>query len=163
MKILSELPKLLDGGEWAQAEKILRTAAGQRGAGAHVFYNLAKVLEAQDKEEDTLPWLRKAVAADPKHALAWYELGRCKMSRNLSEAEFAFRTAARLLPGDPDCWRNLARVRFRLEDWQGCAAALQELPEDDETLSMAYRVTCELHNASTERFETRPQSAARKM
>ena len=143
MSTLKNITQLLARGDWSAAENALLDAASRRGATAGVFYNLARVLEAQGKDNEMIPWLRKAVAVDPNHSMAWYELGRAQMAHDPQAAEKSFSTAAKLSPGDQDCWRHLARLRMRLADWEGCSAALRELPEDTETLSIAYRVACE--------------------
>ncbi len=149
MSTLKNITPLLARGDWSAAENALLEAASQRGATAGVFYNLARVLEAQGKDNEMILWLRKAVAVDPNHSMAWYELGRAQMAHDPQAAEKSFTKAAKLSPGDQDCWRHLARLRMRLADWEGCAAALQELPEDTETLSIAYRVACETTNAAS--------------
>ncbi len=144
MRQLAQLPQLLARRDWKAAEALLRKAA-VAGAPAAVFYNLAKVLEMRGKTADIAPWLEKAVAADPRHPNAWFELGRARMDLNgdLPGAEAAFSRAVDLEPDDADAWRNLARLRLRLGNWAGCAEALVHLPEDAETLPMAYRVACE--------------------
>jgi tetratricopeptide (TPR) repeat protein len=108
-----------------------------------VYYNLAKVLEAQGRKMEMLPWLERAVQKAPSHADAWFELGRVLMATDLVAAEEAFTRSVGLKPAE-DCWRNLARLRLRLCDWEGCAVALAQLPGDTETRTIAYRVACEL-------------------
>ena len=144
MSIVQNISHLLAQKDWHQAEAILKEAATRRGASASVFYTLAKVYEAQGKDADMIPSLRKALAVDPNHAMAWYELGRAQMTIDPIAAEKSFTRAAKLSPGDQDCWRHLARLRLRLHDYEGCFRALNELPEDTETMAMAFRVTCEL-------------------
>lgn len=142
--MLAQLPRLLARQDWTGAEALLRKAA-VKGASAPVFYNLAKVLEMQGKGREMAPWLEKAVAADPRHVNAWFELGRLRMDvvEDLPGAEAAFAKVVALGADDADAWRNLARLRLRMADWRGCAAALAHLPEDRETLPMSYRVACE--------------------
>lgn len=144
-----KLARLLSRADWKGAEALLRRAAGRPGATAAVFYNLAKVLEVQGRSHQMRPWLQKAVESDPNHADAWFELGRALMATDFPGAEAAFARSVALKP-DADCWRNLARLRLRLQDWDGCLEALRHLPEDAETLPMAYRVACETGAVATD-------------
>ncbi|SEQ91499.1 hypothetical protein [Thalassovita taeanensis] len=140
---LSSLPRLLAAENWPAAEKLLRRAAGHKNAPAQVFYNLAKVIEAQGGAG--LFWLKRAVRADPRYAVAWFELGRGLIdARDLPGAEAAFAKAALLDPSDAEAWRNLLRLRLRLSDWARARGALGHLPEDMETRLAAYRIAAEL-------------------
>lgn len=144
------LPQLIAAQDWPAAERMLRRMAAQKGAPASVFYNLAKVLDQMGQGAKMLPWLRRAVATDPQYQHAWFELGRALMRDDPAQAAAAFARAAALDPADQDCWRNLARLRLRLGDWAGCAAALAHLPADGETAILSYRLACETGNATAQ-------------
>lgn len=141
---LSALPRLLAARDWPAALRLLRQAAARHGAPAAVFYNLAKVLEVSGADERRDIWYERAVAVDPRHAAAWFELGRARLGAGaLGPAEAAFARAVALDPADSDGWRNLLRLRLRLADWAGAAAALAHLPDDAETRAAAYRARAE--------------------
>lgn len=147
MADLSTLPRLLAAADWPAAERLLRRAA-RPDAPAAVFYNLAKVLEAQGKSGQMEHWLRRAVAAGPGHAPAWFELGRCHHAAGApGPALAAFRKAACLAPGDGEAWRMVLRLALRLCDWAGAEAALGHLPACPETAAARYRVLAETRRA----------------
>lgn len=131
--------------DWAGAERMLRRAAKSKGAGAQVFYNLGKVLQAGGKGAQSGAWFKKAVAADQGYAIAWFELGRWAIDADdLTLAERCFDKAAMLAPDDADAWRNLGRVRLRLGDWAAARTAWDRLGEDAEVLTARYRIAAEL-------------------
>jgi tetratricopeptide (TPR) repeat protein len=140
------LARALARQDWGEAERLLRRAARRTGAPAAVFYNLAKVLEAQGKGDQRLAWLRRATAADPAHADAWFETGRALVATaDLAAAERAFARAAALDPTAVDAWRMLARVRLRLGHWAAAREAFARAgPADAEARLAAYRIACEL-------------------
>ena len=142
MSDLSRLPHLLSRQDWAGAEALLRRAMIDPKAPAALSYNLAKVLELQGKGSESVDWLRRCVAQEPRHADGWFELGRALMVTDFVAAEAAFARSVALKPA-ADAWLNLARLRLRLGDWAGCGAALSHLPQTAETRAMAYRVACE--------------------
>lgn len=151
MTDLADLPRLLATRQWDAAERLLRQAAARPGAPAAVHYNLGKVLEVKGASAPRVPCYRRAVAADPRHAAAWFELGRALLAEAeaqgiappLAEAEGAFARAAALTPADRDAWRMLLRLRLRLGDWAGVEAACRHLPRDGETATAAYRAAAE--------------------
>lgn len=144
---LSALPKLLARADWPAAEALLRRAAVD-GAPAAVYYNLAKVLEMQGKP-DRADWLDRAVARDPHHAAAWFELGRARIETPAA-ALAAFHRAADLLPADADAWRMVLRLALRLCDWPRLDAALTRLPDGPETRVARYRWRAETGQANAD-------------
>ncbi|WHZ36550.1 tetratricopeptide repeat protein [Sagittula sp. MA-2] len=142
---LTPLPALLATEDWPEAERLLRSAAAEEEATAPVCYNLAKVLEKQEKHATREDWLRRALARDPAHGKAWFELGRLRLAAdNLEEAEAAFSRAAEHMPQDMESWRMVMRVRLRLGLWDGVRDALMYLPSDAETRSVARSVAAEI-------------------
>lgn len=142
---LVKLPQLLAAEDWSAAEKLLRRAAGAKGAGAQVFYNLAKVIEMRGGGAKRIAWLKKAVAADARYGAAWFELGRAQIEAgDWAAAEMAFARALALDPADVDARINLARLRLRLGDWTGARVACAGLAETGEVLAILYRAACEL-------------------
>ncbi|MEL6768973.1 MAG: tetratricopeptide repeat protein [Pseudomonadota bacterium] len=144
-----DLDALIRSGDWQRAETRLRRLARERDATAPVFYNLAKVLEAQGKWAQSGAWLKRAVSADVKHGKAWFELGRWLVDQGgaVSEAAAAFGRAAKLLPDDVDSWRNLARTTLRAGQWARALEASEKvltlLPEEAEALAIAARAAAE--------------------
>jgi tetratricopeptide (TPR) repeat protein len=143
---LQALPALIARRDWPAAERLLRRAARRAEAPAAVFYNLAKVLEAQGKTEQRLAWLARATAADPAHADAWFETGRARLDAgDLAGAEAAFARAAALQPQARDAWAMLLRLRLRLARWREAREALARAGDlGGEGKIAAFRIACEL-------------------
>ncbi|EBA06611.1 tetratricopeptide repeat protein [Sagittula stellata] len=142
---LTPLPALLATENWPEAERLLRSAAAGEEATAPVCYNLAKVLEKQDKHASREVWIRRALERDPAHGKAWFELGRLQLGAgNLDEAEAAFSRAVEHMPQDLESWRMVMCVRLRLGLWDGVRDALMHLPSDAETRAVARRVADEI-------------------
>ncbi len=92
-----------------------------------------------------IAWLKRAVAADARYGVAWFELGRAQIEAgDWAAAEQAFSWALALDPVDADARINLARLRLRLGDWMGARAACEGLAETGEVLAILYRAVCEL-------------------
>lgn len=146
---LSPLPRLFAASDWPAAERLLRRASKAKQAPAAVFYNLAKVLEAQGKHAQRETWLKRAAATDPNHVSAWFELGRVMLDEGrLAEAERAFSRVAMLAPEDQEARFLLLRLRLRLCDWEGAAEVLPSLPHCPETHVAAYRIAAERGEAT---------------
>lgn len=154
------LAEALGRGDWKAAEKILRRDAAVRGAPAPVFYNLAKVLEADGRGAQSGHWLKEAVRRDPAYAIAWFELGRWMLAEgDLAGARRAFAKAASGDPSDGDAWLNLARLECRLGNWRGTLEALGRLAKTaagsarelaPELARLRYRAEAELGETSPE-------------
>lgn len=141
---LTGLQALIAAQDWAGAEKLLRRAARAKAAPAQVFYNLGKVLEAAGRPEQSGTWFRKAVAADPSYAMAWFELGRRAIALDdLDLAEKTFARVTALTPSDMDAWRTLARLHLRRGHWAEARTAWAHF-DDAEARAALYRIACEL-------------------
>ncbi|MEH6647296.1 tetratricopeptide repeat protein [Sulfitobacter sp.] len=113
-----KLGALLTAQDWTAAERLLRRLAKGKAPPPEVFYNLAKVLEAAGKPDQMAVWLKRAVAANPRYAVAWFELGRVALGAgDLEEAYVAFQHAVNLKSNDADARRNLGRIAMRLGKW----------------------------------------------
>lgn len=148
MDAMKHLPALLAAQDWASAERLLRRLSKSKAAPAEVFYNLAKVLEAAGKTGQITTWLKRAISANPRYALAWFELGRQHLQAGALEDAFqAFDKAHRYDPSDPDSQRNLGRVALRLGEWsvaERCFANQQ----DTEAQLARYRIAAETGQAT---------------
>lgn len=141
------LQEALAAEDWPQAERLLRGLAAKKGAPASVLYNLGLVLDRAGKGDQSGPWFRRAVTADPGHVNAWCELGSWLLARNdLPGAEQAFSRAAAL--GDPTARRDHARVALRLGHFQVARAGWQAILDasagtDTEALHALLRIALE--------------------
>lgn len=143
MAKLSDLPELLQTRQWKAAEKLLRREAAKPVAMANIFYNLAKVLEADGRHAQSGRWLEKAVAAKLDYAAAWFELGRWHLANHqLRPAFTAFGNASQLDPGDKDAKRNLARLALRLGEWEIARQVWSDF-DDTEACCARYRIAAE--------------------
>lgn len=167
MSGLQKLPALLAAGDWVAAERLLKRAAQGKGAGAPVFYNLGKVYLEQARAEPAITWLRRAVATDPTHASAWFELGRAAvLAEDLPLAAAGFERALAQVPGDRDARRNLGRLLLRLGRFAQARAIWAPLAGEAEADAAIYRAAAEcgdadvgaLRAALLARPEARPQA-----
>lgn len=148
MKDIHALPGLLATHDWPAAERVLRRLAKGKAPGPEVFYNLAKVLEAASKHDQRVYWLERAVAAQPRYGIAWFELGRAALqSGALAQAQDAFQHAVDLMPKDADAKRNLGRIALRRGDWPVAETCFAALPDLEAQIAI-YRLRAETGQAS---------------
>lgn len=153
MARLSDLPTLVQTRQWKAAETLLRRQAAKPAATADIFYNLAKVLEADGRGRQARCWLEKAVAARPDYAAAWFELGRWFLADDqLRSAYAAFASAARHAPHDADAKRNLGRLALRLGEWETARSAWSAI-DDVEAQCARYRITVETGNDAGQQLD----------
>lgn len=148
-KVRREVAACGQAGDWRGAEARLMAVAARPDAPPAVFHNLGRVLMMRLAAPQAVAWLRRAVAADPRHPPSWFELGRCLFElRDFAGARDAFLAAGRLMPRDPDCLRLAGRAALAAGDWRGAAdafAALERLvPGDEEALLKGYTALSEL-------------------
>lgn len=143
MDAMKPLPAMLAAQDWTSAERLLRRLSKSKSAPPEVFYNLAKVLEASDKNSQIVTWLKRAVAANPQYASAWFELGRHQLEGGALEGAFhAFEKAHLCNPSDSGSKRNLGRVALRLGYWD-LAAHCFSGQQDSEAQLARYRIAAE--------------------
>lgn len=150
MAKLQDLPKLLATANWDAAERLLKREAGRPQADPGILYNLGKVLEANGKWHQSGPWFERAIAANPQHQNAWFELGRWSLEHGkLSDAFEQFSRSLELSPDDDDARRNVARIALRLGNWQ-IARQHWETFDDPEARIALFRISAELGEDTSE-------------
>lgn len=150
MANLANLPTLISSQNWPAAIKLLRREASKPDAGADIFYNLGKVLEADGKWLQSGEWFQKAVDRRSGYQVAWFELGRWAVDqRDLRRAFDAFMKAVDLEPADADARRNAGRIALRLGRWAQ-ARTLWEAFSDNEAKQAQYRITAELSEPTSD-------------
>lgn len=76
-------------------------------------FNLGLVLAQQNRPQEAIVELRRAVARQPSYAVAWQTLGQQALKvGDLVTAETALQTAVKLQPDVPVAWLDLGRLRF---------------------------------------------------
>lgn len=88
---------------------------------------LASALERRGDARGAADELRTALAADPTHAVAWYELGRLSLAslHDPRGAETALRKALELRPGLAEAHFALGAALVELDDLDGGSAELE--------------------------------------
>lgn len=146
---MKQLAEFIAKGNWQAAEKFLKAEARKKSATADVFYNLAKVLEAGLKYQQSGYWLRKAVGKNPDYQIAWFELGRWSLSfAPIHDAYEAFYKAYALDPEDDDARRNFGRIALRLGQWGEAEKAWSGF-DDIEAKQAKYRIVAETGHDAT--------------
>ena len=99
---------LLRQGDFAGAESAFRAELEHRPRDLRTRYNLAKVLEVQEQNDDAIEELRRVLDADPSNADARYLLGKIHLATGNTEAALAqLEAAAALAPEDPNIFNQL--------------------------------------------------------
>ena len=150
MAKLEDLPDLLARQDWEAATKVLKREAEKKSASAEVFYNLAKVLEQDDKWQQAGQHLQIAIQKRPDYQIAWFELGRWYLDQyKLSEGLAAFSRARELDPNDQDAVLNVGRLALRLGKWQLAEECFSHF-ESHEAKQALYRTSAEKRETTHE-------------
>lgn len=116
--LLARGERLLEAGEFSEAEALLREAAAREPRSARAHSKLGAALARQGRYEEAVAILRRAIELDPRYAPAYTNLGAAYHEQGrLEEALQAYRKA---LEVDPEYWiahQNLAALYRRLEDY----------------------------------------------
>ena len=91
-------------------------APARAGDDAGALYREGMALKNQGKDDDAIAAFEKAVAADPKHAMAWASLGHLyKKKKDYAKAIDAYEKSLALMPKDEIVWSNLGMAYYRGE------------------------------------------------
>ena len=105
------------------------SASRSRG-GATLWTNHAAALLALGKGREAVALARRAIAAEPRHAGAWLNLGLAlAIDGDYGEAIPALKTALSIRPGNRPAIRALARSHLVLCDPAAALVALREIPD----------------------------------
>ncbi len=145
MQIFQKIQNAISAENWTHAERHLRQWCKQKNAPAQAFYNLAKVLEKQDKHEQAEIWLKRAIAIDNGYVSAIFELGRYEtLFGKMDRAFRLLKRAKSLAPHDEDVLNLYYQVAIGLGKWADAYEVLQHLPQSVKIRASLYRVKCEL-------------------
>jgi tetratricopeptide (TPR) repeat protein len=104
-------------GEFAEAERLYRIAAGIDRADPVLPFNLGNVLDAQGKTAEAALAYRQAIARDPAFAEAWLNLGLMREAAgDPAGAAACYGRALAARPGYADALFNLALVLTKRDD-----------------------------------------------
>ena len=79
---------LQEAGEWAEAESLYKSLVKQKPSFAAAWANLGAILHKQDRVEEALPALRRALELEPQHLQARLNLANAlEQASRLDEAE----------------------------------------------------------------------------
>ena len=110
-------------------------AAHADDAGA--LYKQGIAYKNQGKDDDAIASLEKAVAADPRHGMAWASLGHLyKKKKDYGRSVQAYEKATALITKDGTLWANLGMAYYRAgradEALSALTKACRLLPRDAE-------------------------------
>jgi protein O-GlcNAc transferase len=116
----------LRAGDAPAAAAQLREAIGLAPAFEEAHYLLARAMrELAAERSDTEEVLRRVLQLNPRHALAYYDLGRLQAGTDPAAAAAAFRRATELAPGMVVAHRALAELAEAREDWPTVISSLE--------------------------------------
>lgn len=126
-------------GDLDAARASFSEALAQDPKNGEVLYSLA-LLEGE-AGRDPVPYLRRAVEAEPGFGRAWYNLGLAEAAAGrLAEAVGALRHAEELMPGVPDAPYALATVYLRLNEPEKARSAARRAISIDPLHAPARRL-----------------------
>jgi tetratricopeptide (TPR) repeat protein len=137
-QLLEHAIGLLNRGNTAAAEPILRTLIARNPGNADALYNLGMMLSDQGRLEESIETLQRHLESAPGHSNGWAALGVAQARRNAtSEAIESLERALELDPQNAHALRNLAAIHAK-ESPATALSLLQEaarlLPQDQRTL-----------------------------
>jgi tetratricopeptide (TPR) repeat protein len=111
-------------GEHAAAEAAFRAGLEKKPASSPLLLGVGRALHAQQKDAEALPFVEKAVAADPKSARARATLGTVRAATGKKdEGRKDLAAAQKLDPADSDVARAVVEERIGAEDLPGAQRA----------------------------------------
>jgi tetratricopeptide (TPR) repeat protein len=116
------------------AEAAFRQALQLQAADPQIYYNLAALLNLQDKPSQAIDTYRKAVQLSPQLAEAHFNLGN--LLRDQGQPEEAERCYAAALAARPDYLKaavNLANLQLKLENPTAAEATFRQVLQIDPT------------------------------
>jgi len=117
-------------GRYVDAEILLKQAAKLERNSKDIFFNLAKSLSEQDKDDEAIEWHRKAIALDERHQSSWLNYGRSLYKLGLlDKAMIAFDHCLKLNPNFAEAYVNKANC-------------LQERNLSKEALNLSEKAIC---------------------
>jgi len=105
-----------------QAEIFLRKASKYQKKNHFIFFNLAKSLSEQGKDQESLKWHRKAIELNPNHEKAWLNYGKSLFKLKVIDSS--------IIAYD----RAIAINPLYAEAFSNRGLALQELSKTDKAL-----------------------------
>lgn len=139
---------LLQGGDPAGAERLLRQALAVGGDTAVVWCNLGTALMDQGRSEEALTAYAQACQRDATFALPWYNRGNLLgAAQRFDEAINAYREALARSPGESRIWNNLGNIYLALGDYGQSEACYAEAIAQDPQNSTALASRANLHHA----------------
>src|SRR6266478_1265930 len=142
------IPSLRSRATGAQQNPQTSPTAEAKGNEAEAFRNntLGVAYMNQQKFAEAQKYFEKALAADPKFAIARLDLGISLLSQQrLEPARAALEEAARLLPNDPYAWYNLGLLYKDIGEPEKGIEAFQHVaqlsPEADAHYFLGYLYT----------------------
>lgn len=98
----------------AAEEAFLQSSGLGRRSRAQARLDVGTELAAQGRMDEARHWFTQAVAADPDHGYAHYNLGlACSRAGDDEAARASYEQATRLEPGMAEAWNNLGAVHLR--------------------------------------------------
>ena len=93
---------------------------------ADALYRQGLAYKQQGKTDDAIKALEGAVAANPRHGMAWASLGHLyKQKQDIPKAVGAYESATAVIKKDKVLWSNLGMVYYRNKQLDKAIAALE--------------------------------------
>jgi predicted TPR repeat methyltransferase len=126
-------------GRLAEAEALYLDLLRRDANDVDALHYLGVLRMGQDRPDEAIGLLRKALPRAPRNALIWNNLGIVLMRvDNLPAAEFAFQNATQIKPDCVEAWFNLANLLRGLQRNDTAAACYQRVIDLDPRFPGAY-------------------------
>jgi len=135
----------LDIGNYDVAAELARMALAEAPEEADFYYTLGAIYKKQEKPEDAMAFLQKAIDLNPKHLRALLDLadicrdiGAITRNNNMLAGALSFYTRALAIRADEETYHNIGYVYYAQENYQQAAdaakAALKRYPHSIKNL-----------------------------
>ena len=119
----------LKASDWKAAQEALERSLKLNPNFDQAMTALARAFHQQDKDEEALQWVAKAIEANPKNLRAWYQKGWISVKTDPDGAMLAFQKAIEIQPGFAMAHRDLGIILLQKARYSEAATHLEQAIE----------------------------------
>jgi arylsulfatase A-like enzyme/Tfp pilus assembly protein PilF len=116
----------LKASNWKEAQEALERSLKLNPNFDQAMTALARAFHQQDRDEEALQWVDKAIQGNPKNLRAWYQKGWISIKADPDGATVAFERALEIQPGFAMAHRDLGIILLQKERYKEAATHLEQ-------------------------------------